>query len=159
MCNCTDLTPVEFYRQYHSNPINKFIHFICIPMIVVCFLNYLSLFKFALAYKDLPIIYGINLDIVALFIYCFYYNPFHWPINVSIIMICSYIGWYNMAMEFRKKYAEHWVGLTHIIFILAWILQFYGHYIEGNRPALTDSISQAFISAPAFAILEPMGLI
>lgn len=159
MCNCTSLTPVEFYRQYHSDPINKFIHFICIPLLVVCFLNYLSLFKFAMAYKNVPIINGIHFDTLALFIYCFYYNPFHWPMHISIIMICSYISWYNMAQEFRKKYSNNWVALTHIIFILSWALQFYGHYIEGNRPALVDSISQAFISAPAFAILEPMGLI
>ena len=25
---------IEFYKSYHNNPINKAIHFVCIPMIV-----------------------------------------------------------------------------------------------------------------------------
>ena len=63
-----------------------------------------------------------------------------------------------MAENFRQV-NKNWISLTHILFISAWILQFVGHYIEGSRPALNDSISQAFLTAPAFAILEPLGFI
>tara|TARA_B000000609_G_C23902442_1_gene204132 strand:- start:252 stop:473 length:222 start_codon:yes stop_codon:yes gene_type:complete len=62
------------------------------------------------------------------------------------------------ANEFRYNNIN-WFRLTNILFVSAWILQFIGHYIEGSRPALTDSISQAFLTAPAFAILEPLGYI
>ena len=34
----------------------------------------------------------------------------------------------------------------------AWISQFIGHYIEGNRPALLTSLSQAVFQAPLFTL-------
>ena len=42
--------------------------------------------------------------------------------------------------------------LSLIIFILSWIGQFYGHIIEGNRPALMTSIKQSFLEAPLFTV-------
>ena len=38
------------------------------------------------------------------------------------------------------------------LFTFAWTMQFIGHYIEGNRPALLDSVSQAFLQAPLFTV-------
>ena len=39
--------------------------------------------------------------------------------------------------------------------IFSWIMQFIGHGIfEGNRPALMDSIKQAFLMAPLFSYYE-----
>ena len=35
---------------------------------------------------------------------------------------------------------------------IGWILQFIGHYIEGNRPALVDNLSAAFLTAPMFTL-------
>jgi len=72
-------------------------------------------------------------------------------------MIPFYLILCGAAHDFRNN--NNWLKLNTILFITAWILQFLGHYIEGNRPALMDSLSQAFLTAPAFAILEPVGLI
>ena len=38
------------------------------------------------------------------------------------------------------------------MFVFAWTMQFIGHEIEGNKPALFDSVSQAFTAAPLFSI-------
>ena len=50
----------------------------------------------------------------------------------------------NLNLGFRK---------TAIIFVLSWILQFIGHYIEGRKPALLDSISQSLLGAPIFSLV------
>ena len=42
--------------------------------------------------------------------------------------------------------------ITKVMFVGGWILQFIGHYIEGRKPALLDSISQAFFQAPLFSL-------
>ena len=42
--------------------------------------------------------------------------------------------------------------LIRFLLVLGWSMQFIGHWIEGYRPALTDSISQAFVSAPLFSM-------
>ena len=158
---------IDFYRQYHSHPVNKIIHFFCIPTIAFCFLNYLSLLKCKLIFDTQNIIFSkpyvieifyMPLDIFVTLFYCYYYSPLYWPYTVSSVMIPFYIMLILMAENFRQV-NNNWISLTHILFISAWILQFIGHYIEGSRPALTDSISQAFLTAPAFAILEPMGFL
>jgi uncharacterized membrane protein YGL010W len=42
-----------------------------------------------------------------------------------------------------------------ILHTLSWIAQFGGHfYFEGNRPALTDSLLQAFLVAPIFVLID-----
>ena len=46
----------------------------------------------------------------------------------------------------------NWKKNSAIIFLFGWIMQFVGHYIEGRRPALIDSISQAFATAPLFSL-------
>jgi len=40
-----------------------------------------------------------------------------------------------------------------IVQIIGWAFQFYGHYLEGKRPALVDNIFQIAI-APLFVLFE-----
>tara|TARA_Y100001970_G_C14183143_1_gene830977 strand:- start:47 stop:232 length:186 start_codon:yes stop_codon:yes gene_type:complete len=46
----------------------------------------------------------------------------------------------------------NWVKHSIILFLLSWCAQFLGHVIEGNRPALMTSITQAFTEAPLFSV-------
>ena len=39
-----------------------------------------------------------------------------------------------------------------MIFASAWMLQFIGHAIEGNRPALMTSLSQTVFQAPLLTL-------
>ena len=48
---------VEFYRSFHTHPLNKFIHLICIPMIVLTTINFMSKF-FIVIIKNDPIYLG-----------------------------------------------------------------------------------------------------
>ena len=43
------MSSADFYRSFHTHPVNKFIHVICIPMIVLSTLNFVS--KFSLQYS------------------------------------------------------------------------------------------------------------
>ena len=36
---------LDFYRSFHTHPINQNIHTVCIPAIVLCVLNYTSLIR------------------------------------------------------------------------------------------------------------------
>jgi uncharacterized membrane protein YGL010W len=156
---------IDFYKQYHTHPVNKIIHFFCIPTIAFCFLNYLSLFRIDIIYDARRNVYpplvelaSLSGDIIITLFYCYYYSPLYWSNTISGIMTLFYLMLFGAADEFRYNNIN-WLRLTHILFVSAWILQFIGHYIEGSRPALSDSVSQAFLTAPAFAILEPMGFI
>ena len=45
-----------------------------------------------------------------------------------------------------------WIKHSIILFLLSWVAQFLGHAIEGSRPALMTSITQAFTEAPLFSV-------
>ena len=69
MTDYSQLNKFDFYRSYHQNPYNKMIHFICIPMLSICFLNIANIIKS---------------DKFLLCIYCYYY--FSFGLKIGLIM-------------------------------------------------------------------------
>jgi len=143
-------TPYDFYSEYHQNPTNKLIHFITIPLIVITTLNYFSTFSLSLTNTDLNIstIY-FTADVTLALFYILYY--FTWGRKVGCVMLfyCS-LMW---TFAYLWRLSTDWLISSTVIFILAWVFQFAGHScFEGNRPALLDSLSQAFLTAPAFSL-------
>ena len=130
----SQLNKFDFYRSYHQNPYNKMIHFICIPMLSICFLNIANIIKS---------------DKFLLCIYCYYY--FSFGLKIGLIMTNYLILLYNLAIFWRTKDVS-WRENTLCLFIFSWIFQFFGHFIEGNRPALLTGITQAFLEAPLFTV-------
>ena len=127
-------TDFHFYRSYHQNPYNKAIHLLCIPMLSLCFLNFASLIKADRA--------------LLLFYSCYYFS---FGLKVGTIMTTYLIGLYTFA-NFWRKYNINWRENSYYLFAFAWIFQFFGHYIEGNRPALLTGFKQAFLEAPLFTM-------
>ena len=127
-------TNFHFYRSYHQNPYNKAIHLICIPMLSLCFLNFASIIK---------------ADRALLLFYSGYYLSL--GLKVGIVMTIYLVGLYKFAKSIRFVVPK-WREYTFNLFIFAWIFQFFGHFIEGNRPALLTGIKQAFLEAPLFTM-------
>ena len=57
-----------------------------------------------------------------------------------------------MLIAFNWRFRKNWIFESILIFTLSWVLQFLGHYIEGNRYALMNSLTQAITEAPLFSI-------
>jgi uncharacterized membrane protein YGL010W len=137
----------EFYNSYHGNIINKWIHILCIPAIVWSTMVLLSDYNF----------YRYNVSTVLLLFYSGYYtilNPVLAVVAVPLLFYCFF-----NAFAFKWSYPDYkWRALT--VFAIAWIFQFIGHCVfEGNAPALTDSILQAFLMAPLFVVHELISII
>ena len=131
------------YQDYHQHPVNKFLHTFCIPIIVLTTINFLSILQ-----KKYDSLKGINYSIFILLsiYYLFNYNVFIFLVMNFYFMFMFVLS--DMWIFSRKKYLQE----TFILFISAWILQFFGHYIEGNRPALFDSIITSFTQAPLYSL-------
>tara|TARA_B100000989_G_scaffold228742_1_gene175712 strand:- start:6 stop:428 length:423 start_codon:yes stop_codon:yes gene_type:complete len=130
------------YEDYHQEPINKIIHTICIPIIVVSTISLVSIIKHKFKFSDRN---GLISTFMAL--YYFYKYSFF----VSIVMFFYY--------TFAVTISDVWLDNTNYnfyktikVFIMAWILQFIGHYIEGSSPALFDGIASAFTEAPLYSL-------
>lgn len=147
---------LSFYRFYHQNIINKWIHFFCIPMIIISIIIYLD--NFYILYEKLVYkgrfrrtYYKFKLINFILIYYIFFY--FKIRIIVGIMMTIYFYILINFAYLLIDFLPENFVTkIAHIMFVFGWVLQFIGHYIEGRKPALLDSISQAFFQAPLFSL-------
>ncbi len=125
------------YEDYHTHYINRLIHFFCIPLIVLSSYNFISyytnIFVKTFILCSLLIYYSRNYNLTTSFVMYFYY---------MVVEILSY-NWLHRKFCLRESF---W------IFLIAWILQFWGHAIEGNRPALFTSLIHSFTEAPLFSI-------
>ena len=64
----------------------------------------------------------------------------------------SYLYLISLASSYFIINYPNWYNLNLCLMAFAWISQFIGHYIEGNRPALLTSLSQAVFQAPLFTL-------
>ena len=117
------------YELYHQHPINKGIHFFCIPTIVLTSLNFLD---------------QIGLKNITKYIYYIYYLNQSWK---TFLIMSVYITILNKLSTIWKKKDSKWRRNSAIFFTVAWALQFFGHYVEGNKPALLDSLSSTVFQA------------
>lgn len=166
-CDNIELSQYEFYSSYHTNIFNKVIHFITIPIIMITTAHFLQ--KLFIAYNNDGLltehnkrsyIYSINLlDVVQIF-YGLYY--FTWSRKIGIIMLIYFEGIIRLLSYLQLYLLEKYKNICFrkylvdiimcLLMIFAWVSQFFGHYIEGNRPALMDSLSTAFLTAPMFSL-------
>lgn len=139
----TEVLPYEFY---HQHPVNKAIHFVCIPVIVLTSLNFLD--RIPLPYFISK--YGITVKrILMTYYYCHYLSTK--PFSGFLIMF-AYINILNFISNRWKDMDKRIIRNSLFLFVLAWMFQFGGHYIEGRKPALLDGIKSAFLEAPYFSI-------
>ena len=70
------------YHNYHLHPINKLIHFFCIPMIVTTTINFSSIIKISLPLVKTK----IKLNYFLLFVYNVYYYKISWKVYFFMML-------------------------------------------------------------------------
>ena len=140
------------YGQSHQNPTNKTIHWICVPLIMMSLLSLISLIPSPFDNIRLFSFNGndINLNWTILFLsftVIFYlrlsYTIAIGMLGVALSMIAS-VTWIEIIDPSIWK-------LSMLIFILAWIGQFIGHKIEGQKPSFFEDIKFLLIG-PAWLL-------
>ena len=135
------------YGESHRNKTNKMIHYICVPTI---FFN----------------IVGLLMSIPATFLENLtgYHNPLvvNWATIALIFMLLFYVRLsFTVALEvvlfgvlciglnyFIGQHVSLWLFST-VVFVLAWIGQFYGHHVEGKKPSFLKDL-QFLLIGPAW---------
>jgi uncharacterized membrane protein YGL010W len=120
------------YGGYHRHPVNKAIHWVCVPLIVWSVLGIL----WALS----PVVAWLAIGTALVF-----YARLSVPIAVGMAVV-------GAAMI----YALTWLGdralvVSVAVFAAAWIGQFVGHGIERSRPSFTEDV-RSFLVAPAWLL-------
>jgi uncharacterized membrane protein YGL010W len=133
---------LDEYGESPRNPVNKTIHWICVPLILWTLLALI----WPLHVGSSP---WFNLS-VAFVVFCLlFYARLSWPIAAGMVAIAAVsfalIQWHLNRIDWPL-----WqTALT--IFIIAWIGQFIGHQIEGRRPSFFKDL-QFLLIGPAWLL-------
>ena len=145
----------EFYAAYHQNPINQIVHMITIPLImftILAWLAYWTPYQIQTSNEIVTNLLSFNIGLILIAIYATIYivlNIIGGLLYVPVLLVL-----YGSANLVRFYVPYAWL-ICIGIHIIAWVFQFMGHGIwEKRKPALFDSLIQAFVMAPFFVFME-----
>jgi uncharacterized membrane protein YGL010W len=136
------------YGESHKNAINKTIHWICVPLI---FFSIVALIA-SIPAGPLEKMAGendafTNWATIVLLLATVYYVSLSIPLAIGLVLFA--VGCLQVAFFIsRLNILPLWQAAL-IIFVLAWIGQFYGHKIEGKKPSFLKDI-QFLLIGPAW---------
>ncbi len=128
---------LDEYAESHQHPVNKRIHFLCVPAI---FWSILAL----LWTVEAPLVF--NLAIPAAILVTIYYLWKSPRLAVPLVVFMILCGVLNILIQ-RAGWPLWAIALG--VFIIAWIGQFIGHAIEGKKPSFFKDL-QFLLVGPAW---------
>ena len=131
------------YGESHKNETNKLIHWICVPAIVFSILGLLYAVKLPLLIGS----YRLNVGIIVSIIVLLYYFSLSATLSIGMFVYLAACMVMANLIE-RGGLIPLWL-FSIIVFVLAWVGQFYGHKIEGKKPSFLKDI-QFLMIGPAW---------
>ncbi len=131
------------YGESHKNETNKLIHWICVPSIVFSILGMLYAIK-------LPFYIGayqLNIGVIMSVVVLFYYLSLSASLSLGMFFYLGVCMFFAYLIE-KSGIMPLWL-FSVLIFVLAWVGQFYGHKIEGKKPSFLKDI-QFLMIGPAW---------
>lgn len=125
------------YGRDHKNATNKLIHWICVPVILF------SIFGFLLSIPFPVIANGwINVATIVFLLMLIFYARLSVPLSIGMLIIGTAMIWLNKWLQINVLPI---VSITLwqfslILFVVAWIFQFIGHKIEGQKPSFFEDV-------------------
>ena len=139
---------ITAYGESHQNSTNKKIHWICVPIIMFSLLGLLSLVNFNISLNEY--IYDINISYLLIVFALFFYLRLSIIISIGMFLIS---GIQLLIIFYLEGIFSEWnLFLIYTnIFIVAWIGQFVGHKIEGEKPSFFEDL-QFLLIGPAWLL-------
>lgn len=139
---------LDEYGQSHQNKTNKLIHWICVPLI---FFSIVGLI-WSIPHSVLNQLTGLDSPYVnwatfLLVLVMIYYITLSVPLAMGMAIFSTLCLWAANAIETASAWPLWAVCL--IIFVAAWIGQFYGHKVEGKKPSFLKDL-QFLLIGPAW---------
>jgi uncharacterized membrane protein YGL010W len=123
---------LERYGETHQNPVNKAIHWVCVPLIMWSALAALWVASPIAAYA-----------LIAFAV--IYYAVMSFPLAIGMFALAALmlapLPWLGPNVL--------WIALG--VFVVAWIGQFIGHAIEGRKPKFVEDL-QFLLIGPAWLL-------
>lgn len=131
------------YGESHQDHTNKTIHWICVPAIFFSIIGLLYGIKIPFTVFDVQ----LNVAILVLALAVVYYMSLSKTLWVGLLLFALLCLWLCQIVE-QSGIISLWL-FSVIVFVVAWIGQFYGHKIEGKKPSFLKDI-QFLMIGPAW---------
>lgn len=123
---------LEQYGETHQNPVNKAIHWVCVPLIMWSAL--------AALWVASPIaVYALIAFAVA------YYAVMSFPLAIGMFALAA------LMIAPLPWLGPNVLRIALAVFVAAWIGQFVGHAIEGRKPKFVQDL-QFLLIGPAWLL-------
>ncbi|HTV95891.1 MAG TPA: Mpo1-like protein [Steroidobacteraceae bacterium] len=140
---------VEWLDEYslsHRHPINEWLHFLCVPLIVWSLVGLLWCLPVPWR-AALP--YWANWATAAVAAAIAYYTLLSVPLAFGALSVLAFMLW-SVDVYSHLAAVPLWMPCT-AAFILAWIGQFIGHVVEKKRPSFFKDLQ--------FLLIGPLWLL
>lgn len=124
---------MDEYGVSHQNHTNQMVHKVCVPLITLTVVGFLWCLPTPASFATVPFLnwatIGVSLGLI--FYLTLNFVMFIGMLVQTFIMcaICHYLDRAGILLPF-----------CIIVFVLAWIGQFWGHKIEGKKPSFLQDI-------------------
>lgn len=131
------------YGESHQNKTNKTIHWICVPIIFFSITGLLYGIKLPVVYQG----HQLNVAMVLMVLAIIYYFSLSRTLWIGMLLFGTLCLFLDHLIE-KAAFMPLW-EFSLILFVLAWIGQFYGHKVEGKKPSFFKDI-QFLLMGPAW---------
>ena len=133
------------YGESHKNHTNKLIHYLCVPVIYMTAFGLLWAIPFPLS--DVPswVNWSTIVAVPALIFYFALSLTVGFGMLLFSALVVAFLVWWQANMTMTV------LTMSVIVFVVAWILQFVGHHIEGKKPSFFKDV-QFLLIGPAWIL-------
>jgi uncharacterized membrane protein YGL010W len=123
------------YGESHQNPLNKRLHWICVPIIVLSLIGLLWSLPVPSAFREVSSL--LNWGTLLLLLSVLYYFAMSWSLAVGMALIAAIV--ISLVTALDRLPWSLWASCLSL-FVVAWIGQFIGHHYEGTRPSFFKDV-------------------
>ena len=133
------------YGVYHRDPRNRLTHYFGVPAIIYAVLILPALHAIT--------IFGFTIAVDRMIVVPFVLFYLILDLRLGVLLAVLFALLCGAAEATTRLGATVCMMVAATVFILGWALQFFGHYLEGNRPALLTNLFQILV-APIYLTAE-----
>ena len=138
---------LEEYGVSHKNKTNKIIHYLCVPTIYMTVFGLFWSIPFPIA--DMPM--WVNWSTVIAIPAMFFYFSLSFTVGLGMtlfsVLVVAFLQWWQLTIADTMSV----LVMSVLVFVIAWILQFVGHHIEGKKPSFIKDV-QFLLIGPAWIL-------
>ena len=141
----------EEYGQSHQNHTNKLIHWICVPLIFFSIIGLLA----SIPSGPLKMLFPeqirtfVHFGTIVILLGLLFYLRLSLTMFLGMAIVCTIVLWLVYLVDVKME-SPLWL-VCLIVFVLAWIGQFYGHKVEGKKPSFLKDL-QFLLIGPAWLL-------